>query len=58
MAVSCRVGGGWNAEEMANHGTIFKTRFSLMRERIEAMKVIWGNDVAQYHGEHVKFEPL
>ena len=52
------VGGGWNAEEMANHGTVFKTRFVLMRERIEAMKVIWANDVAEYHGEHVKFEPL
>jgi len=52
------VGGGWNAEEMANHGTVFKTRFALMRERIEAMKAIWGNDVAEYHGEHVQFEPL
>ena len=34
------VGAGWNAEEMADHGTNFKTRMSLMRERIEAMKVI------------------
>ncbi|MEJ0068111.1 MAG: LLM class flavin-dependent oxidoreductase [Pseudomonadota bacterium] len=30
------VGAGWNAEEMADHGTDFKTRFALMRERIEA----------------------
>src|SRR6476660_9248828 len=52
------IGGGWNAEEMANHGTVFKTRFALMRERIEAMKAIWANDVAEYHGEHVNFEPL
>jgi alkanesulfonate monooxygenase SsuD/methylene tetrahydromethanopterin reductase-like flavin-dependent oxidoreductase (luciferase family) len=43
---------------MANHGTAFKTRFALMRERIEAMKVIWANDAAEYHGEYVKFEPL
>ena len=35
------VGGGWNAEEMADHGTEFRTRFKLMRERIEAMKEIW-----------------
>ena len=35
------VGGGWNADEMADHGTEFKTRFKLMRERIEAMKEIW-----------------
>jgi probable F420-dependent oxidoreductase len=52
------IGGGWNAEEMANHGTTFKTRFALMRERIEAMKAIWANDVAEYHGEHVNFAPL
>jgi probable F420-dependent oxidoreductase len=52
------IGGGWNAEEMANHGTTFKTRFALMRERVEAMKAIWANDVAEFHGEHVNFEPL
>jgi probable F420-dependent oxidoreductase len=52
------IGGGWNAEEMVNHGTVFKTRFPLMRERIEAMKAIWSNDVAEYHGEHVNFDPL
>src|SRR5438552_3127034 len=34
------VGGGWNAEEMADHGTAFDTRFKLMRERIAAMKEI------------------
>ena len=52
------IGGGWNAEEMANHGTDFKTRFSLMRERIVAMKAIWTNDVAEYQGVFVNFEPL
>jgi probable F420-dependent oxidoreductase len=52
------VGGGWNAEEMASHGTDFKTRFTLMRERIEAMKAIWTSDVAEYHGEFVDFEPM
>ena len=52
------IGGGWNSEEMANHGTVFKTRFALMRERIEAMKAIWTNDVAEYHGEHVNIEAL
>ena len=52
------IGGGWNAEEMASHGTDFKTRFSLMRERIAAMKAIWTNDVAEYQGVFVNFEPL
>ena len=52
------IGGGWNAEEMANHGTDFKTRFALKKERIEAMKAIWANDVAEYHGTYVNFDPL
>src|SRR5882762_2686885 len=34
------IGAGWNAEEMANHGTAFKTRMALMQERVEAMKAI------------------
>src|ERR1700692_619576 len=52
------VGGGWNAEEMADHGTQFKTRFKLMRERIEAMQAIWTADAAEYHGEFVDFRPM
>lgn len=52
------VGGGWNAEEMENHGTEFSGRWKLMRERIEAMKAIWADDPAEYHGEHVDFDPI
>jgi len=52
------VGGGWNAEEMANHGTAFATRFKLMRERIEAMKRIWTQPTAEFAGEFVKFEAM
>jgi probable F420-dependent oxidoreductase len=52
------VGAGWNREEMENHGTDPRRRFSLMRERIEAMKAIWANDEAEYHGEHVDFDPI
>src|SRR5881392_2929566 len=52
------VGGGWNEEEMANHGTAFATRFKLMRERIEAMKHIWTQSTAAFDGEFVKFEPM
>ncbi len=43
------VGGGWNAEEMEDHGTVFKTRFKLMRERVEAMKAIWTDGGAFPH---------
>jgi probable F420-dependent oxidoreductase len=52
------VGGGWNAEEMENHGTNFRTRWKLMRERVEAMKAIWQKDEAEYHGELVRFDPI
>lgn len=53
------VGAGWNAEEMANHGTTdFGSRFKLMRERIEAMKAIWADDPAEYHGDLVDFDPI
>jgi probable F420-dependent oxidoreductase len=52
------VGAGWNEEEMRNHGTDPRRRFSVMRERIEAMKVIWTQDEAEYHGEHVDFDPI
>jgi probable F420-dependent oxidoreductase len=52
------VGAGWNREEMANHGTDPRTRFGLMRERLEAMIRIWSEDEASYHGRYVDFEPI
>ena len=52
------VGGGWNAEEMANHGTAFETRFKLMRECILAMKEIWTQPKTKYSGEFVKFDEM
>src|SRR5262245_30740149 len=52
------VGGGWNAEEMANHGTVFETRFKLMRERILAMKEIWTQPKTKHSAEFVKFDEM
>jgi probable F420-dependent oxidoreductase len=52
------IGGGWNQDEMENHGTVFETRFQRMRESIEAMKEIWTKPEAEYHGEIVKFDPV
>jgi len=52
------IGGGWNRDEMEDHGTVFETRFQRVRESIEAMKEIWTKDQAEYHGEIVKFDPL
>ncbi|MGE0418369.1 MAG: LLM class F420-dependent oxidoreductase [Acetobacteraceae bacterium] len=53
------IGGGWNAEEMADHGTTdFKGRWKLVRERMEAMKAIWTQEEAEYHGSLVDFGPM
>src|SRR5665213_2541598 len=52
------IGAGWNREEMADHGTEFDSRWKLMRERVEAMKAIWTEDAAEYHGEMVDFGPM
>ncbi len=52
------IGGGWNAEEMQNHAAPFDRRWRLMREKVEAMKEIWANDEAEYHGELVDFDPI
>ena len=52
------VGSGWNEDEMANHGTPFKSRHKIARERIEAMKVIWSQEKAEYHSEFVNFDPI
>jgi probable F420-dependent oxidoreductase len=48
------IGGGWNAEEIEAHGTVFATRMKKMREQIEAMKEIWTKDTAEYNGDIVK----
>ena len=52
------VGGGWNQDEMENHGTVYASRFKRMRESIEAMKEIWTKTKAEYHGEFVNFDPM
>jgi probable F420-dependent oxidoreductase len=52
------IGGGWNQEEIENHGTAFSSRMQKMREQIEAMKVIWTQETPEYHGEIVKFDTI
>jgi probable F420-dependent oxidoreductase len=52
------IGGGWNAEEMENHGTDFKKRWRVLRERVLAMKEIWTKEEAEFHGEFVNFDPI
>src|ERR1700733_11348321 len=52
------MGGGWNVEEMENHGAKYDTRFKLLRERVLAMKELWTKEEAQFHGEFVNFDPV
>ena len=52
------IGGGWNAEEMANHGTNFRRRWRVLRENILAMKALWTQDDAEFHGDFVNFDPV
>jgi probable F420-dependent oxidoreductase len=52
------VGGGWNREEMENHGTSFADRFDLLRERVLAMKALWTTEEAEFHGTWVDFDPV
>ncbi len=52
------IGGGWNAEEMADHGTAYKTRWRLLRERTLAIKEIWTKREAEFHGKFVNFDRM
>ena len=52
------VGAGWNLEEMENHGTYPRRRWTLFRERILALKEIWTKDEAEFHGKMVDFDPI
>ena len=52
------VGAGWNREEMRNHGTDPRQRMAVMAERVEAIKTIWADSEASFHGEHVSFDRI
>jgi probable F420-dependent oxidoreductase len=52
------IGMGWNREEMANHGVDPRTRVARMREHALAMRAIWTQDEAEFHGTFVDFGPI
>ena len=52
------IGAGWNVEELANHGVAFADRWKVTRERVLAMRRIWTDEAAEYHGEFVDFDPI
>jgi probable F420-dependent oxidoreductase len=51
------VGFGWNADEFATHGVDFRTRHRKVREQVAAIRALWTEDIAEFHGEFVEFEP-
>ena len=52
------IGAGWNREEMRNHGADYNNRWGLVREKILAMRAIWTEAAAEFHGEFVDFDPI
>ncbi|SQD96419.1 MULTISPECIES: LLM class F420-dependent oxidoreductase [unclassified Parafrankia] len=51
-------GAGWLREEIRNHGTDPTTRVTLLRERLGAVKVLWTQERAEFHGRFVDFNPV
>jgi probable F420-dependent oxidoreductase len=51
------VGFGWNREEFENHGVDFPSRWDRTSEAVEAIRSIWRDDVAEFHGDHLDIAP-
>lgn len=52
------VGGGWNEDEMNDHGTELEGRFKLLKERVGAIKAMWTEDEPEYRGDRVNLPPM
>jgi probable F420-dependent oxidoreductase len=52
------VGVGWCKPEFAAVDQEFHNRGRRCDELIDAIKVLWTDDVAEYHGEHYNFGPV
>jgi probable F420-dependent oxidoreductase len=52
------VGAGWNEPELRNHGVDPRRRWAITREKALAMRAIWTEEEAEFHGEFVNFDPI
>jgi probable F420-dependent oxidoreductase len=52
------IGAGWNPEESTILGGDFEHRWSQVKDYIAAMKVLWRDEVSEYHGRYVNFPPV
>jgi probable F420-dependent oxidoreductase len=51
------IGFGWNEDELEHHGVTMKERRDVTREHMLAMRALWNDEQAEFHGEHVDFSP-
>jgi probable F420-dependent oxidoreductase len=52
------IGAGWNPEESTILGGDFEHRWSQVKDYVVAMKVLWTEDISEYHGRYVNFPPV
>ncbi|MDX2522744.1 LLM class F420-dependent oxidoreductase [Streptomyces europaeiscabiei] len=46
------LGYGWNVEEAADHGVVWRTRRELVRDRMALMRALWAEEPTAYEGEY------
>ena len=57
--VSVGVGVGWNVEELANHSSVpWAQRYRALAEYIAALRALWSDEEAEFHGQYVDFDPV
>ena len=55
--VDLGIGFGWNVDEMEQHGIDPATRRERTREHVQAMRALWTDEVAEFHGDFVDVAP-
>ena len=52
------IGAGWNREETTIMGADFDHRWTQTREAVMALKQLWTEDEAEFHGRYYDFPPV
>ena len=52
-------GVGWNEEEFNNVSSLpWSKRYGILRETVGALRNLWTDDEAEFHGEYINFDPV
>lgn len=51
-------GAGWMREEFDIYGVDFRSRGKRLDECIEAISLLWRDELVEYHGDHIDFPPI